>query len=197
MRPLTGSPGSGLAIIWIAREMGHTKYQPLFMPNKCVPCTEQTKPDTSVCRADTGAIETCSYCHISQRVSPFSVNSNICSKYYGYHKTLTSLLQAPASLLACMAAPSVARVWPPGSWGSTTLRWHHHYHYHYHYNYNYQELDFLAKVSLSVLRSPDTRLRARMGGLGDQAPRNRWEVSTDNIVITCLQPDSLNKRLTV
>ena len=66
-----------------------------------------------------------------------------------------------------------------------------------HYHYHYQELDFLAKVSLSVLRSPDTRLRARMGGLGDQAPRNRWEVSTDKIVITCLQPDSLNKRLTV
>ena len=52
-------------------------------------------------------------------------------------------------------------------------------------------------LSAALQHSSDTRLRARMGGLGDQAPRNRWEVSRGSNVITCLQPNSLNKRLTV
>ena len=51
------------------------------------------------------------------------------------------------------------------------------------------ELDFLAKISLSVLRSPETREMVRHrfavnnlspgshGGLAEQAPRNRWDVS--------------------
>ena len=88
----------------------HTECQPLFMPNKCVHCTEQITPDTSVCGVDTGAIETCSYCHISQRVSPFSVNSNICSKYYGYHKTLCShLCSRPPPLCWSVRLP---HLWP-------------------------------------------------------------------------------------
>ena len=54
------------------------------------------------------------------------------------------------------------------------------------------ELDFLAKISLSVLRSPETREMVRHrfavnnispgshGGLAEQAPRNRWDVSQVN-----------------
>ena len=53
------------------------------------------------------------------------------------------------------------------------------------------ELDFLAKISLSVLRSPETREMVRHrfavnnlspGGLAEQAPRNRWDVSQVQIL---------------
>ena len=83
---------------------------PVYAKQMCSLATEQITPDTSVCRVDTGAIETCSYCHISQRVSPFSVNSNICSKYYGYHKTLCShLCCRPPSLCWSVRLP---HLWP-------------------------------------------------------------------------------------
>ena len=74
--------------------MGH---QPctVFMPNKCVPCIQSSEHPILPC-ADTGLLrhETFSYCHNHSgcRHSVSIVNSNICSKYYPYHKTLASHL---------------------------------------------------------------------------------------------------------
>ena len=165
----------------------------VFMPNKCVPCIQSSEHPILPC-ADTGLLrhETFSYCHNHSgcRHSVSIVNSNICSKYYPYHKTLAShLCSRPPALGWSVRLPHLWSGAHPGGAGgalhsgdiitiiiiSSSVS---------SYLYS-QELDFLTKVSLSVLRSPDPRLRARIGGGLDQAPRNRWEVSV-TIIITCL-----------
>ena len=177
-----GSPGSRLAI-WI--EMGHQPLLSVYTKQMCSLHTELRTPDTSVCWHR--AIETWDILILSHITAGVAIQCQLSIQIFAQNiihiiKPWAHIsVPGPRLSAGLFGCPICGQGLTPGELGehytqvtssllSSSLKSVSSYLYP-------QELDFLTKVSLSVLRSPDPRLRARIGGGLDQAPRNRWEVS--------------------